>query len=172
MKKTLMTSIFVLGLMIIGIGLRAQTTSATIELKQKIIDLNDPEYANLTFDDILAKYRGKVIYLDFWASWCSPCKREMPHSLKLQETFAGKDVVFVYISSDKTADPWKAAIDRLGLTGELYRANYEVKMDYATRFNVRYIPRYILIDKKGNVADDNAKRPSNPNVVKDINALL
>ena len=146
--------------------------SESVELQKNIIDLNDEQYANTTFEDILTKYEGKVIYLDFWASWCGPCKKEMPYSHKLQETFLGKDVVFVYMSSDKNASPWVSAVDRLNLTGEHYRSSYSVKQEYATRFNVRYIPRYVLINKKGKVVDDTAKRPSDPEVMNDIKALL
>lgn len=146
--------------------------SESVELQKNIIDLNDEQYTNTTFEDILTKYEGKVIYLDFWASWCGPCKKEMPYSHKLQETFLGKDVVFLYMSSDKNASPWVSAVDRLNLTGEHYRSSYSVKQEYAMRFNVRYIPRYVLINKKGKVVDDNAKRPSNLAVVNDIEALL
>ena len=76
------------------------------------------------------------------------------------------------MSSDKNASPWVLAVDKLNLTGEHYRSSYSVKQEYATRFNVRYIPRYVLINKKGRVVDDNAKRPSDPAVVNDIEALL
>ncbi len=172
MKISLKTLIITATILFMGITGSSQTKGTTPDLKRNAIDLNDPEYANLSFDDILAKYYGKVIYLDFWASWCGPCKREMPHSQELQETFYNKDVVFVYFSSDKTAGPWLAAMDKLNLTGEHYRANYDVKMEYATRFNLRFIPRYVLIDQKGNVVDENAKRPSDPNVVKEIDDLL
>ena len=170
MKNRLNTSTLTIIILLFSTLSFGQNKSA--ELQKTIIDLNDEQFANTTFDDILIKYEGKVIYLDFWASWCGPCKKEMPYSHKLQETFLGKDVVFVYMSSDKTASPWVSAVDRLDLTGEHYRSSYSVKQDYATRFNVRYIPRYVLINKKGEVVDDNAKRPSNPAVVNDIEALL
>jgi thiol-disulfide isomerase/thioredoxin len=170
MKKKIRTSMIIVALTIFSLFTFGQSVPA--ELETNIIDLNSPEYANTSFDDIIAKYEGKVIYLDFWASWCGPCKREMPYSHKMQETFLGKDVVFVYISSDKNASAWASAVDNLKLTGEHYLASLPVKQDYGTRFNVRFIPRYILIDKKGNVVDENAKRPSDPQTVNDIEALL
>ncbi len=170
MKKKIRTSLLVVALMFFSIFIFAQSVPA--ELETNIVDLNSPEYANTTFNDIIAKYDGKVIYLDFWASWCGPCKREMPYSHKLQETFLGKDVVFVYFSSDKNAAAWSSTVDNLKLTGEHYLSSLAVKQDYGTRFNVRFIPRYVLIDKKGKVVDENAKRPSDPQTVNDIEALL
>ena len=164
--------ISILSIAILFLSTLSFSQSVSAELETNIIDLNSPEYANTTFDDVIAKYEGKVIYLDFWASWCGPCKREMPYSHKMQETFLGKDVVFLYISSDKNVSAWASAVDNLKLTGEHYLASLSVKRDYGTRFNVRFIPRYILIDKKGNVVDENAKRPSDPATVKDIEALL
>lgn len=145
---------------------------AQSEIKTNIYDLNDEDKIETNLDSIINKYEGKVIYLDFWASWCSPCKREMPYSHKLQDKFKEKDVVFVYISTDRNAAAWKGTMDKLKLTGELYRVNKNVYYQMNDRFNVQYIPRYVLIDKKGKVVDDNAKRPSDPNVVADIEKLL
>ena len=137
-----------------------------------LVNLERKEYANTTFKDIIAKYKGKVIYLDFWASWCGPCKGEMPYSLKMQDYFKGKDVAFVYISSDRDSVAWKQMIKILQITGDHYRASKKVRKEYDNLYNVRYIPRYVIIDKNGKTVDDNAKRPSDPGVRKDIEALL
>jgi thiol-disulfide isomerase/thioredoxin len=170
MEKNMKISALAVSLLLLSMISFGQSSPA--ELETNIVDLNSPEYANTSFDDILAQYEGKVIYLDFWASWCGPCKKEMPYSHKLQQTFLGKDVVFVYFSSDKNATAWSSTVDNLQLTGEHYLASMQVKQTYGTRFSVRFIPRYVLIDKNGNVVDANAKRPSNPDTVKDIEALL
>ena len=53
------------------------------------------------FKDVLKELKGNVIYLDFWASWCGPCNREMPHSKDVQKYFNGKNVTFLYLSTDK-----------------------------------------------------------------------
>lgn len=138
----------------------------------RMINLQEEANANISFQDILDLYKGKVVYLDFWASWCRPCKNEMPHSATLKEKLKGKDVVFVYISSDRSEGAWKKGVDELKIKGENYLTSAKVYQDYNALFNVRYIPRYILIDKNGNVVDANAKRPSNPEIVNDINKLL
>lgn len=138
----------------------------------RMINLQDSEYSNTTFQDIMDLYKGKVVYLDFWASWCRPCKNEMPHSAKLKEKFKGKDVVFVYISSDRTEAAWRNGVEQIGIKGENFLTSALVYQGYNGLFDVKYIPRYILIDKEGNVVDANAKRPSNPQIATDINNLL
>ena len=76
------------------------------------------------------------------------------------------------MSTDKNAQAWTDMVSQLKLTGMNYRASDAVKQQIYNQFNLQYIPRYILIDKNGKVVDGNAKRPSDPNVVADINKLL
>ena len=140
--------------------------------KAKLVDLNEEKNASKSLNDILKKYKGKVIYLDFWASWCGPCKREMPYSTQLKQKYDGKDVAFVYISTDKNAAKWELMIEEMGLVGDHYRASDKVKREIVEQFNLQYIPRYVLINKDGKVVDDNAKRPSDPMVSGDIDKLL
>ncbi len=138
----------------------------------RMINLQDPEFADTSFEDILELYKGKVVYLDFWASWCRPCKNEMPYSARIKEQFKDKDVVFVYISSDRNKSAWQNGVTQLNIKGENYLTSAKVWKEYNALFDVKYIPRYILIDKEGNVVDPNAKRPSNPAIVTDIENLL
>jgi len=137
-----------------------------------MVNLKDSKYSGMPFDNIINLYEGKVIYLDFWASWCRPCKNEMPHSLKMQQHFKDQDVVFLYMSSDRDANAWENSVSQLKITGENYLVSGKVWNEYNTLFNVQYIPRYVLLDKEGNVVDANAKRPSNPESIKDIEKLL
>jgi thiol-disulfide isomerase/thioredoxin len=137
-----------------------------------LYDTNDAEFNDIKFDDIISKYKGKVVYLDFWASWCGPCKAEMPFSLKMQEYFKGKDVSFLYFSTDAKSSNWIRAIKTLSITGNHYRLGKSLRKETNDMFNVAYIPRYVLIDKNGKVVDDNAKRPSNDASKIEIENLL
>ncbi len=137
-----------------------------------IIDLNQPEYENVSFREIIDKYKGKVIYLDFWASWCGPCKREMPHSKKLREKLNTDQVVFVYLSTDRDSTSWINMIKKLRMEGDQYRLSGAVRGQSNEIFNVRYIPRYVIYDKDGMVIDSAAPRPGNPESYEVLTGLL
>jgi len=149
--KILKPAFFTFLLLITGSMAYSQqaSTVASSEIKTILVDLASEQNASTSLDDVFAKYKGKVIYLDFWASWCNPCRKEMPYSLELQKKYQGKDVVFLYMSTDKNAQAWTDMVSQLKLTGMNYRASDAVKQQIYNQFNLQYIPRYVLIDKNG-----------------------
>jgi thiol-disulfide isomerase/thioredoxin len=126
-----------------------------------------------TFQEIIAEFKGKVVYVDFWATWCGPCRQQFPHAKEVHKNLAGKEVVFLYISFDRTEAEWKKGIDNLKIYGHhLYPTQKQQQAIYQ-QFQVTGIPRYMLIDKKGNVVNPDAKRPSaREALVDDIKKLL
>jgi thiol-disulfide isomerase/thioredoxin len=125
------------------------------------------------FDKLMAPYKGKVVYIDFWAPWCGPCMGEMPYSKELQKELAGKDVVFLYIGIGCSKRSWENTIKEMGIEGEHYFASENDGKLLSQKFNISGIPRYILVGKDGKVADDEALRPSyRSKLVKKINGLL
>ncbi|GAB3902299.1 hypothetical protein GCM10028803_28660 [Larkinella knui] len=127
---------------------------------------------SVTLDD----FKGKVVYLDIWASWCGPCIGEIPHSKKLYERLSKKQlekVAFLYISIDDSEVNWKNALKTHQLPGEQGWSKGGWRSRIVQYFGVQSIPRYILIDKKGQMADLNAKRPSSADAVwQDILKLM
>jgi thiol-disulfide isomerase/thioredoxin len=125
------------------------------------------------FNALLKKSKGRVLYVDFWASWCKPCLKEMPASKALVEKYKGK-VGFIFLSLDDDIKAWRAAIKKYDLEKPYLTNHFRIgpNSDAAVLFNVESIPRYLLIDKKGNFVDLNAKRPSDPKIEKDLERLM
>lgn len=116
-------------------------------------------------DSIFSDNVGKVIYLDTWATWCAPCKSEMPNSKKLMEKMKGKDVVFVYLCIDSNESTWKANLSELQISGQHYFLNQKQSTDFRKSFKVNGIPHYFLIDKKGTILEKGSHL--RPNIVEE-----
>lgn len=123
---------------------------------------------NFSYPDIngkktaLADLKGKVVLVDLWATWCGPCKAEEPHWEKLNEVYAGKNVAFVGISLDQNKSLWDKYVPEKKLKGIQLHAGPQD--DLSKAYKVKGIPRYILIDKKGNLITPDSPRPSDPNL--------
>ncbi|GGG88256.1 hypothetical protein GCM10011416_00640 [Polaribacter pacificus] len=115
--------------------------------------------------------KGSYVYIDLWATWCNPCIAEIPALKSLEKEFHNKNIKFVSISIDdkRTAgswenaqNKWRAMVKDKSLSGIQLFADQD--LDFLQAYQVNGIPRFILIDPKGNIVDANAPRPSNPNL--------
>ncbi len=124
---------------------------------------------SVSLDDL----KGKYVYVDVWATWCAPCKREIPFLIKLNEEYKGKDIAFVSLSIDKMEDKgkWEEMVKSKGLKGIQLFADNNWKSNFVTAYGITGIPRFILIDKEGNILNADAPRPSNPNLKEVFNGL-
>jgi len=111
----------------------------------------------------LADFKGKVVVLDIWATWCAPCKAEIPFLKKLEAELHDKDVVFISISTDeqKDKDKWLKMVGDMKLGGvQLYAGGFANKVtDF---YKIETIPRFIVIDRNGMLVNPNSPRPSDP----------
>lgn len=121
-------------------------------------------------DRIISSNRGKVIYLDCWATWCGPCIAEMPNSKLLMDEYKTKNVAFVFICLDSDEKSWKAVINKNSLMGQHFFLNKDQSSDFRKVFRINGIPHYILFNKKGDISENMTLPPS---AVKDkIDKLL
>ncbi len=111
----------------------------------------------------LSDLKGKYVYIDVWATWCKPCLAEIP-ALKELENEMGEDLHFVSISVDKEDkhDTWKQMVVDKELKGVQLYADNNWESKFVQDYGINGIPRFILIDPKGNVVKPDAPRPSNP----------
>jgi len=133
------------------------------------------EAANLSInwlvDEIFQQNKDKVIYVDFWATWCAPCLAEFPNSKEVEHEFKDTDVVFVYLCLESEENQWKATIDKFQLGGQHYHLSYKQSTEIRNLFDVRGVPEYLLIDKSGVIKEKGTHL--RPLVVKDkINEIL
>ena len=131
--------------------------------------LMSPDGKKTSLSKVLNSMKGKVVYVDFWASWCRPCCAEMEPAAELRERMKGKDVEFIYLSTDEDHSKMCGSLDKLKLTGcKVYRIMNPKAAKFMYEYNINLIPRYMLIDKNGKIVNDNAPRPSSV----EINAEL
>lgn len=114
-------------------------------------------------------YKGKAIYIDLWATWCGPCKKESPAFLQLKEKYP--DVVFISISIDKNMTDWKKYLASKPKSNVVqgYSVNNESLM---SKWSVKSVPRFILINKEYRIVDAFAPRPSELGIVKLLDQVL
>lgn len=107
----------------------------------------------------LSELKGKYVYVDFWASWCGPCKQQIPYLKELEKrTLAERnDIVFVSISIDTKEDAWQKALVANDLHGLQWRAK---DTQIADRLNISGIPHFVIYGPDGKLFNPSAKRPS------------
>ena len=118
----------------------------------------------------LKDFRGKYVLIDFWATYCAPCNKEIPYLEKIQEKFKKKNIFFVSIAIDLNKKEWIQFLEQNPLKGT--QLVFDRKwLSFVHYYQVTTIPRYILLDKEGKVVHLNMPRPSNPEFEKILKSL-
>ncbi len=151
MTKKILLTILLLTSFSLNADWQQPELSHNLTVIKKVIPASDFALQNMDEETIkLSDYRGKVVLLNFWATWCPPCVRELPSMERLQQ-LVGKDV-FKVIAINQMEEP----DDVFAFTGQLtMEPTFEIVFDSDSRISqayaVRGLPTTYLIDKKGNI---------------------
>jgi thiol-disulfide isomerase/thioredoxin len=129
-------------------------------------DLSGPTPEGATYS--LNAMRGKVVLLDFWASWCGPCRRENPNVKAAYDKYKGKGFDILGVSLDKTKEAWVGAIQADGLPWHHISDLKGWQSDHAALYSVTSIPQTLLIDREGKIIERNLRGPALEAKLKEI----
>lgn len=134
------------------------------------IEFEDKEGQKMSWD----KWYGKLVYIDFWATWCGPCIDEIPAMESLKEEYKNNEIVFVSVSIDREKDykKWISFLSEHKMQGEQLWVDAPNKDILTKSLHMVQIPRFILLDRKGQIIDANAPRPSDKRIKSIINEKL
>jgi len=151
------------------------------EFKSNQSRYNDGDMApDFTLIDIdgkeikLSDFKGKMVMLDCWATWCGPCCEGLPYFKKLKEIYKGKNIVFIGVSQDKDLSAWKKKVkrERKTLLSGIQTNVTLNKNTFRKDFMVQAIPHYILIGADGRIIKKNSPRPEDKEIYKLIDKYL
>jgi len=124
------------------------------------IDFTYPDKDGNEFS--LTSFKGDLVYVDVWATWCGPCKAEIPSLQQLETDYHDKNITFMSVSVDTDKEAWKKMVAEKELGGvQLWADGWsKITKDYA----IFSIPRFMLFSAEGNVISTNSARPSSDEI--------
>jgi thiol-disulfide isomerase/thioredoxin len=150
---------------------------AAFEAKFERWDLSRPGRLSPGFNAVdldgkvwrLTDFRGKYVYIDMWATWCAPCRQEMPYLKQLEAQFKDAQIVFLGLSVDSDKAKWEKMASSGDLTGtQLYLGT---QSSFQEAYRIEGIPRFILLDRNGVIISNDMSRPSDPKTAETLNSL-
>jgi len=127
-----------------------------------------------TLNEVIQSHKGKIIYVDFWASWCVPCREVMPDSKKLIQEYEDKNIVFLFVSIDTNFKSWKKAAKDENIIyykHSLLAINYP-KANFFRDLQLKTIPRYLIFDADGQLIHKNAPSPKSREIRDLLNSYI
>lgn len=149
--------------------LKKRATAEFEQVRKLLPGSPSPEfiYPDINGKDVaLSDLKGKLVYIDVWATWCVPCLQEIPSLKKLEADYHNKDIQFVSMSIDQKKDfeKWQRMVKEKELKGIQIFADNDWNSQFVRDYNINGIPRFILLDRDGKIINADAPRPSDPNI--------
>lgn len=136
-------------------------------LNQKITSLEGKKSSIL---EVIKKHEGRILIIDFWASWCQDCILALPATKDLKEK--NPELDFVYFSLDRSHEQWKRGLNKYQIADQ---ENYWFDEGWKNNFNnyidLNWVPRFMVIDQTGKIAKYYSIHPSDPEIQKTIDEL-
>ena len=135
---------------------RALSGGESLKTNDKVKDMSDGEKI---LRKLVEPYKGKLVLVDVWGTWCSPCRQALSHSKELYNRMAQYDIVFLYLANRSDDESWKNVIKEYNVTGENvvhYNLPNEQQSAVENFLKVNQYPTYRLIDRNGNLLDVNS----------------
>lgn len=128
----------------------------------------------ILFQNLLKQYKGKVVYIDYWGSWCTPCRREMPAAKKLRQEYKNKNVVFLYLALRDKPDDWKAAVkkEETHILGQNYIIHNSTAARMIDELKIQAVPRFMIYDPNGKLVNTDAPRPGTKEIRQQLDKYL
>jgi len=145
-------------------SVQAQLNSQTL-LNTKVVNQSGD---TLLLADTLKAFENSIILVDYWASWCRPCWKEMPHSEKLKTALKNEKVVFLYLSTDIDHQQWNDALKKLKANGVHFRIIAESKPAIQSTYEIPGIPFYQILGKNQQLIQNNAQWPGSGKLERQI----
>lgn len=133
------------------------------------------EFENRSGETVrLADFKGKFVFIDIWATWCGPCKYQIPYVIRLEKELNNENIAFLSLSVDKQADKekWLAALKDFGLEENCVISPNDFDYEMFKKYQVSSIPRFMLIGPDGKIVMTKARRPSDPVLKLQLTDLL
>ena len=135
---------------------RALSNAESLKTNDEVKEMSDGEKI---LRKLVEPYKGKIILIDVWGTWCSPCRQALSHSKELYERMALYDMVFLYLANRSDEGAWKNVIKEYNVTGDNvvhYNLPGEQQSAVESFLKVNQYPTYRLIDSNGNLLNVNA----------------
>ena len=151
-----------------------QEINTSFDVLNKKSTLENTNGSRLSWQELLLSNKGKYIFIDFWASWCMPCRAQFPSLRKIKNEFKNKPIIFISISIDENKDDWIIASKSENLSEDLH--NYLLlnvkRSELAKLLKLNSVPRIVLIDKNSRMIAKDFYKPTEIQFKKELNKII